>query len=101
MDDMIVLRERNPATAEFVEVWRAKYGRSFDLTDEAEKATFYEGMVEMARHIATSSELAGLVVVPSSNGVMQIVANAMPSSDELNKFVKDKRAETRLPEPPG
>ena len=57
-----------------------------------EKANFYEGMTEMARHIATVSETASLSVVPSVDGVTQVSASVIPSSD--------RRAEAHLPELP-
>ncbi len=80
-EDTTVLRERNPATAEFVEAWRSKYERTFDLTDEAEKANFYEGMTEMARHIATSADTVSLAAMLNIDGVSQVSANAIPHSD--------------------
>ena len=81
MDDMVVLRERNPATAEFVAAWRQKYERTFDLTDDAEKATFYEGVVEMARHIATSADTVTPRAIMSIDGVSCLMADAIPHSD--------------------
>ena len=83
-DDMVVLRDRNPATAEFVAAWRQKYERTFDLTDEAEKANFYEGMAEMARHIATSADTATLSTMLSVDGVSFVRATAVPHSDTGN-----------------
>ena len=77
MSNTTILKERNPATAEFVEVWRAKYERAFDFTDESEKAIFYEGVVEMARHIATAADTATLGVILSVDGVSSLRADAV------------------------
>lgn len=84
MSDITVLKERNPATAEFVIAWRQKYERTFDLTDDAEKANFYEGMIEMARHIATVADTATLGAMLSVDGVSSIRADAVPHSESDN-----------------
>jgi hypothetical protein len=81
MTDTTVLEERNPATAAFVKAWRAKYERTFDFTEESEKATFYEGVVEMARHIATAADTATLGAMLSVDGVSSMRADAVPHSD--------------------
>ena len=85
MSDTTVLRERNPETAEFVDSWRSKYERDFDLSDQAEQATFYEGIVEMARHIATAAGTVSLAAMLNTDGVSQVSANAVPPSSERSQ----------------
>ena len=82
VEDAAVLRERDPETAEFVDAWRAKYERTFDLSDTAQQATFYEGMLEMSRHVATAAGTVSLAVRLSTDGVSQICADAVPRSNE-------------------
>ena len=82
MSDTTILKEKRPDIAEFVEAWRAKYERTFDLTDEAEKANFYEGMIEMARHVATTAEAVTLSSMLTVDGVSTVRADVIPHNDD-------------------
>ena len=82
MSDTTILRENNPETAQFVEAWRAKYQRAYDFTDEVEQANYYEGVVEMARHIATSGGSASLSAEVSTKGVSEVRSLASPYTNE-------------------
>ena len=81
MSDTTILKEKHPEIAEFVEAWRSKYERNFDLSDEVEKANFYEGMVEMAKHIATNADVVSLKSCISIDGVTMCSANAGTHTD--------------------
>jgi hypothetical protein len=76
MSDTTILKEKNPAVAEFVEQWRAKYQKSFNFSNTEDQADFYEGMLEIARHIATNSAGAFLQIQVSNSGVSDAMAGA-------------------------
>lgn len=80
-DDLTVLRENNSAEAEFVQAWREKYERAYDFSKDEDQATFYEGAMEMARHIAITSKTGSLDSICSTHGVSQIVLNSTPHQD--------------------
>lgn len=78
--DLEVLRSRNADIAQYIEQWRNKYeGRSFDFKDDKEQADFYEGVLEMARHIAHTSDRASLTLIPNNNGISSLYVNVTPS----------------------
>ena len=72
MSDTTLLHESNPTLADFVDRWRSKYQRSYDLTQTSEQANLYEGLVEMARHVAAGSNVASLNLAVSNTGVSQL-----------------------------
>lgn len=78
MSDTAILREKNPEAADFVERWRSKYQRSFNLQDPADQATFYEGVLEMARHMAFASQTASVNLDVNNNGVSSLRLSAVP-----------------------
>lgn len=78
MDDLTILREKNPTAAEFVEGWQKKYQGDYDFSLVEDQALFYEGMVEMARYVAKNNSGAGLKVSTSTTGVQSISVNLMP-----------------------
>lgn len=80
MSDLTILRENNPASAEFVEAWRQKYQRSFDFSSTEDQAIFYEGMVELARHIATQTGAARLGVTVSTKAVSEVSVSVTPNN---------------------
>ena len=80
MNDLTVLREKNPAVAESIEAWLRKYQRAYKFADVADQATFYEGMVEMGRHVATNTAGASLEVKVSTEGVSSVEVSATPKS---------------------
>lgn len=80
MNDLTVLREKNPAMAESIEAWRRKYQKTYNFADVADQATFYEGMVEMGRHVATNAGGASLEVKVSTEGVSHVEVTATPKA---------------------
>jgi len=76
MSDLDLLKEKEPAIAEFVADWRNKFARTYDLSDTSEKANFYEGLSEMAKHIASLSDGASIAVDVSVDGVSGVRISA-------------------------
>ena len=79
MSDLELLKQNKPAVAELIEQWRAKYNKTFDLTDPAEQADFYEGLVELGRHVASVSIFATLDIKVSIDGVSGLTVTAKPN----------------------
>jgi phosphoglycolate phosphatase-like HAD superfamily hydrolase len=77
-----ILRQRKPEVAQFVERWQSRYQRTFDLKDPGEQATFYEGVLELARHLAAASESATARVSLSVDGVTGLTLAAQPLPSE-------------------
>lgn len=71
-----LLRENRPDVAEFVERWKSKYNRSYDLNSMEEQATFYEGVTELAKHIAIDSKTASLEIQLAVDGVVGVKVNS-------------------------
>lgn len=80
MSDTTILREKKPAVAEFVEQWRSKYQRQYDFSKTEDQANFYEGMLEMARHIATNNAGADLSAQVSTMGVSSVPVMVIPAA---------------------
>jgi hypothetical protein len=80
MQDLTILREKNPAMAESIEAWRRKYQRNYDFNDSADQATFYEGMLEFGRHVATNAYGANVSLSVSTQGVSGLSVSVMPKS---------------------
>lgn len=68
-DDLTVLRQKNAAEADFIQVWRNKYQRKFDFSIEKDKADFYEGLLELAKHIPIGSSVAAVNISASTDGI--------------------------------
>lgn len=69
MSDLQILREKHPDVADFLEQWRNKYQRSYNLEEKGEQACLYEGVLEMARHLALASKQATVRLDVSNAGV--------------------------------
>lgn len=80
MKDLTILREKNPAMAESIEAYRRKYEKTYNFSDVADQATFYEAMVEMGRHVATNAAGASLELKVSTDGVSHVEVTATPKS---------------------
>ena len=80
MSDLEILKQNKPAVAELVEQWRAKYNKTFDLTDPSQQADFYEGLVELGRHMASASVFGTLNAEVSVDGVCGLTITARPHS---------------------
>ncbi len=73
MSDLTILDQNNPAVAEFVESWRNMFEKSYDFSKTEDQATFYEGVMQMAKHVATTNATATLKTNVSSQAVSEIV----------------------------
>lgn len=81
MSDIEILRQKDPELADFIERWRSKYGRTFDLSDDREQANLYEGLLEMGRHVATASEGNATVSLSvNNNGVTGLIVDVTPAA---------------------
>lgn len=69
MSDKEILKQKNPQLAEFIEQWQAKYDKTFDLTTKEGQAIFYEGILEMARHMAIDLKSVTLKIDVCNEGV--------------------------------
>ena len=80
-DEMTVLRQKEPAIAEFLDDWRSRYEhRQFDFSNETDQADFYEAMTEMARHVAQVAGSATLSSLVSVSGVDTLYLKAAPKT---------------------
>jgi len=80
MSDTEILKQRRPEIAEFIEHWRSKYQKNFDFSDSKEQANFYEAMVELGRHLASTASSASLNVVVSNDGLCHVDVNSTPEA---------------------
>lgn len=72
-----ILTEKNPKLAEFLDRWSNKYNRSYNFSDTSDQAIFYEGVVELARHVASETSGANMSITTNTAGVgsLQVVVN--------------------------
>ena len=75
-----ILRQKNPTLADLVDRWNSRYNKSFDLTSTKDQADFYEGVLEMARHMASSSNTGRLELTVSPDGPVALRLNVTPLS---------------------
>lgn len=75
MSDLEILKQNKPDVAKLLERWRSKYERTFDFKDPAEQASFYEAVVEMARHMAVAAETGTAKLTVSNEGVTGLIIN--------------------------
>ena len=68
----------NPELAKMVERWNQKYAKSYDLSSVREQADFYEGVLEMARHMAASSSTGQLSLTLGPSGPNELRLNVVP-----------------------
>lgn len=78
MADTELLKQTRPDVAEFVERWKERYASHYDFEDDAQQARFYEGILEIARHIAQASTNATLNVEVSTEGVSGVRITSVP-----------------------
>jgi hypothetical protein len=78
--DTEILKDRDPAVAEFIEAWRAKYQRGYDFRRVEDQAIFYEGLVELGRHIPLHSGMASIAVRANTHGIGQVDIHAHPKA---------------------
>ena len=72
MSEISILKEMNPTVAGFIESWKSKYERKFDLSDVEQQAIFYEAMLELARFVAKTSDHAALSCELCTEGISQV-----------------------------
>jgi hypothetical protein len=74
-----ILRQKNPALADFTERWQSRYSRSYDLSSTSDQADFYEGVLEMARHMASASKTGRLELSVSPDGPAGLKLDVVPN----------------------
>ena len=77
MSDIELLKQTRPDVAEFVERWRKRYAGNYNF-EETRQAEFYEGVVEIARHIAHAAMSASVDIDVSIEGVSSVRITAVP-----------------------
>lgn len=75
---MEVLRQKDPQLAEFCQRWQAKYSGMYEFSNMESRATFYDAMIEMARHIGASSQGATVKLGVSNDGVDSLQIQVVP-----------------------
>jgi hypothetical protein len=78
MSDTEILEQKNPALADLVKRWQSKYARSYDLTNVRDQADFYEGVLEMTRHMASASGTGRLDLTVGPDGPNALRLNVTP-----------------------
>jgi hypothetical protein len=73
-----LLKEKHPEIYAFVNNWTKKYSKAYDLSQEGDQADFYEGILEMARHIALNSKTAGISLELNVDGVDGLSISCIP-----------------------
>lgn len=72
------LKNNRPQLAEAIERMVSYYSKHYDLSDDAAKATFAEGMHEMGRFIAANSKSASIDIQMNSDGITLVKIDACP-----------------------
>lgn len=75
---MELLIQNNPALSDLVTRWKSKYERSYDLSSVLDQADFYEGVVEIARHMAAASSSGRMELTVNPNGPCTLSLNVVP-----------------------
>jgi hypothetical protein len=76
--DVEVIKAKNANLGQWIEQWKKRYEKRYNFSDQNEQATFYEGVLEMAKHIAHASNGASLSIVLNPEGVTTVYVNASP-----------------------
>ena len=82
MSDMEILKEKRPEVAEVLAHWRSKYERGFDFSNTSEQANFYEAMLELGRHLASTASSASISLGVSNQGVDRVNISVTPEASE-------------------
>ena len=80
MSDMEILKQNKPEVAEVLAQWRRKYERGFDFSNSAEQANFYEAMLELGRHLASTASSASIQLGVSNLGVDRVSISVTPEA---------------------
>lgn len=73
-----ILRQKNPDLANLLDRWVDKYERSYDLSSVRDQADFYEGVLEMARHMASASSTGRLNLAVGPSGPNELKLSVTP-----------------------
>lgn len=82
--EISILKDMNPAVAGFIESWKNKYEKKYDFSDTEQQAIFYEGMLELARFVAKSSESAFIRTTLCSSGISEISLGITPEDSSAS-----------------
>jgi hypothetical protein len=82
MSDLEILKQKKAELAEYLEHWRSRYQRYYNLTEKTEQADFYEGVLEMARHMAVTGGIGHMEIKVTTEGVsvLQISIGTTPGA---------------------
>ena len=75
---MEILIQNNPVLADLVSRWKSKYERSYDLSSVLDQADFYEGVMEITRHMAAASSTGRMELSVNPNGPCTLNLNVVP-----------------------
>jgi hypothetical protein len=78
MADIEVIKAKNANLGQWIEQWKKRYEKKYNFSDTNDQATFYEGITEMAKHIAHASNGASLSLVLNPEGVTTVYVSATP-----------------------
>lgn len=78
MLDLTIVKAKNPAVAEFLESWVDMYQRQYDFSLPEEQAIFYEGVMELTKHIAKNLPSACLKISNNAMGVSELNISLSP-----------------------
>lgn len=78
MEQTQILRQKNPTLADLVDRWNSRFAKSYDFNSAKDQADFYEGVLEMARHMASASSTGRLELEVSPDGPTSLKLNVIP-----------------------
>ena len=78
MEQTQILRQKNPTLADLVDKWNSRFAKSYDFNSTKDQADFYEGVLEMARHMASASSTGRLELEVSPDGPTSLKLNVIP-----------------------
>lgn len=73
-----IIKAKNANLGQWLEQWQKRYEKKYNFADSNDQATFYEGMMEMTKHIAHASNGASLSLVLNPEGVTTVYISAAP-----------------------
>ena len=78
MNDLEVLKQSNPELAEYLELWRSRHQKNFNFTEMEQQSEFHEAVLDMARHMAETSESGSLTLEVSNSGAAGLIIRVTP-----------------------
>lgn len=76
--DTEIIKAKNANLGQWIEMWKKRYEKKYNFSNINDQADFYEGITEMARHLAHASNGASLSLVLNQEGVTTVYVNAAP-----------------------